>query len=114
MVEVAAARHDHRHVEPVSHLPDPGLLHRGGDAHVQDVRARGVDGLDHHVDIRVFVVAGVPPRHVPVAVQRAGDRDAREWAAPRFPDSEIGAISCRELPVQVLVVGFLRNPVPEC
>jgi hypothetical protein len=36
------------------------------------------------------------------------------WAAPRFPDSRIGAISCCELPVQVLVVGFLRSPVPEC
>src|SRR5258708_23214073 len=36
------------------------------------------------------------------------------WAAPPFPDSGIGAISCCELPVQVLVVGFLRSPVAEC
>jgi len=36
------------------------------------------------------------------------------WAAPRSSDSRIGAISCCELPVQVLVVGFLRSPVPEC
>jgi hypothetical protein len=36
-----------------------------------------------------------------------------EWAAPRFPDSVIGAISCCELPVQVLVEGLLRGPVPE-
>ena len=34
-----------------------------------------------------------------------------KWAAPRFPDSGIGAISCRTLPVQVLVVDFLRSPV---
>jgi hypothetical protein len=31
-------------------------------------------------------------------------------AAPRFPDSVIGAISCCELPVQVLVEGLLRGP----
>src|SRR5260221_2237725 len=36
------------------------------------------------------------------------------WAAPPFPDSGIGAISCCERPVQVLVVGFLRSPVAEC
>src|SRR6266550_9568921 len=36
------------------------------------------------------------------------------WAAPRFPDNGIGAISCRELPVQVLVEGLLRSPVGEC
>jgi MFS family permease len=36
------------------------------------------------------------------------------WAAPRFPDSGFGAISCRTLPVQVLVVDFLRSPVAEC
>ena len=35
------------------------------------------------------------------------------WAAPRFPDSGIGAISCCTLPVQVLVVDFLRSPVAE-
>jgi hypothetical protein len=35
------------------------------------------------------------------------------WAAPRFPDSGIGAISCCTLPVQVLVVNFLRSPVAE-
>jgi hypothetical protein len=33
------------------------------------------------------------------------------WAAPRFPDSLIGVISCCELPVQILVVDFLRSPV---
>jgi len=36
-----------------------------------------------------------------------------EWAAPNFPDSGIGAISCCTLPVQVLIVDFLRSPVPE-
>src|SRR5258708_17621409 len=36
------------------------------------------------------------------------------WAAPHFPDSGFGAISCRTLPVQVLVVDFLRSPVAEC
>ena len=36
-----------------------------------------------------------------------------DWAAPRFPDSGIGAISCCTLPVQVLVVNFLRSPVAE-
>jgi hypothetical protein len=36
------------------------------------------------------------------------------WAAPRFPDSGIGAISCCELLFQVPVMGFLRSPVPEC
>ena len=35
------------------------------------------------------------------------------WAAPRLPDSGIGAISCCTLPVQVLVVNFLRSPVAE-
>jgi hypothetical protein len=35
------------------------------------------------------------------------------WAALRFPDSVIDAISCCELPVQVLVEGLLRGPVPE-
>ena len=35
------------------------------------------------------------------------------WAAPRFPDSVIDVISCCELPVQVLVEGLLRGPVPE-
>jgi len=38
----------------------------------------------------------------------------RKWAASRFPDSRIEAISCCELPVQVLVMGFLRSPVAEC
>ena len=37
-----------------------------------------------------------------------------EWAAPRFPDSRFGAISCCTLPVQVLVVDFLRSLVAEC
>jgi uncharacterized protein YfaA (DUF2138 family) len=36
------------------------------------------------------------------------------WAAPRFPDSLIDAISCCELPVQVLVVDFLRSLIAEC
>ena len=36
------------------------------------------------------------------------------WAAPIFSDSGIEAISCCALPVQVLVVDFLRSPVPEC
>jgi hypothetical protein len=36
------------------------------------------------------------------------------WAASRFPDSGIGAISCCTLPAQVLVVGFLRSPIAEC
>ena len=36
------------------------------------------------------------------------------WAASHFPDSFICVISCCELPVQVLVVGFLRSPVTEC
>src|SRR5260370_22404724 len=36
------------------------------------------------------------------------------WAAPPFPDSGIGAISCCTLPIQVLVVGLLRSPVAEC
>ena len=35
------------------------------------------------------------------------------WAALRFPDSGIGAISCCTLPVQVLVVNFLGSPVAE-
>jgi len=35
------------------------------------------------------------------------------WGASRFPDSWIDAISCCELPVQVLVMGFLRSPVVE-
>src|SRR5262249_34853964 len=38
---------------------------------------------------------------------------AAGWAAPNFPDSGIGAISCCTLPVQVLVMDFLRSPVPE-
>ena len=38
----------------------------------------------------------------------------REWAAPRFPDGRIAAISCRELPVQALSEGLLRSPVSEC
>jgi hypothetical protein len=37
-----------------------------------------------------------------------------EWAAPSFPDSRIDAISCCELPIQVLVEGLLRSPVAEC
>ena len=45
---------------------------------------------------------------------RADGSDPEDWAAPRFPDSVIGAISCCELPVQVLVEGLLRGPVPEC
>src|SRR2546429_5063205 len=36
------------------------------------------------------------------------------WAAPRFPDNGIGAISCGELLVQVLVERLLRSPVGEC
>ena len=36
-----------------------------------------------------------------------------EWAAPRFPDSRFGAISCCTLPVQVLVVDFLRSLIAE-
>jgi hypothetical protein len=40
-------------------------------------------------------------------------RQAATWAAPRFPDSEIDAISCCELPVQILVVDLLRCPVAE-
>jgi transposase-like protein len=43
----------------------------------------------------------------------ADKRRRGEWAAPRFPDSVIDAISCCELPVQVLVEGLLRGPVPE-
>jgi hypothetical protein len=37
----------------------------------------------------------------------------RHWAAPSFPDSGIGVISCCTLPVQVLVVNFLRSPIAE-
>ena len=40
--------------------------------------------------------------------------DHSTWAASHFPDSFICVISCCELPVQVLVVGFLRSPVTEC
>jgi hypothetical protein len=40
--------------------------------------------------------------------------EGTNWAAPSFPDSGFGAISCRTLPVQVLVVDFLRSPVAEC
>jgi hypothetical protein len=42
-----------------------------------------------------------------------GEFTAWLWVAPRFPDSGIGVISRCELPVQVLVVGFLRSTVPE-
>ena len=42
-----------------------------------------------------------------------GWRWRSSWA-PSFPDSGIGAISCCTLPVQVLVVDFLRSPVAEC
>jgi Transposase DDE domain len=48
----------------------------------------------------------------PAKGQRAHSSSAC-WAAPRFPDSGIGAISCRTLPVQILVVDFLRSPVAE-
>src|SRR5215471_14430578 len=49
-----------------------------------------------------------PPRRWP---RRRG---RGRWAAPHFPDSFINAISCCELPVQILVVGLLRSPVTEC
>ena len=35
------------------------------------------------------------------------------WEAPRFPDSFFDVNLCCELPVLVLVVDFLRCPVPE-
>ena len=35
------------------------------------------------------------------------------WEAPRFPDSCSDVNLCCELPIQVLVVDFLRRPVPE-
>src|SRR6266581_5545381 len=49
----------------------------------------------------------------PVARRRACP-GPRRWAAPRFPDSGFGANSCCTLPVQVLVVDFLRSPVAKC
>jgi transposase len=52
----------------------------------------------------------------PPAIRRLRDltRYRADWAASRFPDSGFGAISCCTLPVQVLVVDFLRSPVAEC
>lgn len=47
-------------------------------------------------------------------VDGAGELPFGGWAAPNFPDSGIEAISCCTLPAQVLVVDFLRSPVPEC
>ena len=66
----------------------------------------------------VEVLAGpVVPHRGPRIGMAGGDLDIPQvdaWAAPRFPDSRIEAISCCELPVQVLVMGFLRSPVAEC
>src|SRR5580658_560457 len=45
------------------------------------------------------------------------DRDADPvtlWAASHFPDSINWTISCRELPVQVLIMNLLRGPIVEC
>ena len=43
---------------------------------------------------------------------RSGD-SVVDWVAQPFPDSFISAISCCELPVQVLIVGLLRSPVSD-
>ena len=70
----------------------------------------------------------VPLHHAIVGIDLADDTQAavvtdhdsrviarrQVWAASHFPDSFICVISCCELPVQVLVVGFLRSPVTEC
>jgi hypothetical protein len=60
--------------------------------------------LDQAVNIHAPVVGG----DIHAAVGHSG-----RWAASCFPDSGIGAISCCTLPVQVLVVNFLRSPVAE-
>ncbi len=76
---------------------------------MQVVRASG--------GVRVFVDQAVQDGFsadlLCVDVGHGGAGSATFWAAPRFPDSIIGAISCCELPVQVLVEGLLRGPVPE-
>src|SRR5215467_8938831 len=64
---------------------------------------------------KVHAGAGVPPA-VTGSLWTVRGRNkvwCWDWAAPHFPDSFISAISCRELPVQVLVVGLLRSPVAE-
>ena len=66
--------------------------------------------------IRKLVAAGAATLTLGgIAAQCQLDKPFRRlaWAAPRFPDSGIGAISCCTLPVQVLVVNFLRSPVAE-
>ena len=47
----------------------------------------------------------------PYTDERLGTRAV--WAAPRFPDYGIDVISCRGLPVQVLVECLLRGPVAD-
>src|SRR5258708_4398274 len=47
-------------------------------------------------------------------MQLSSARAGSVWAAPRFPEGGLGAISCCTMPVQVLVVDFLRSPVAEC
>ena len=56
---------------------------------------------------------GIVRPHLHV-VRREDNVNGAIWAASHFPDSFICVISCCELPVQVLVVGFLRSPVTEC
>ena len=74
--------------------------------------------LEEREEISRGLAAGESVRAMARRLGRAPSTVCREvaanWAAPRFPDSGIGAISCCPLPVQVLVVDFLRSPVAEC
>ena len=36
------------------------------------------------------------------------------WSAPRFPDSGLCVVLCRELAIQVVGADFVRGPVAEC
>jgi hypothetical protein len=63
------------------------------------------DALDRVAQDFGHIVRGEP---VDVVQPRS-----EHWAAPRFRVSTIGAISCCELPVQVLVMDFLRSPITE-
>ena len=63
----------------------------------------------------VFVRMSHDPRtKAYVAKRTAEGKTAKEWSALFFPDSYLIAMSCRGLPVQVLVVDLLRGLVSEC
>src|SRR5437667_5928234 len=69
---------------------------------------RALDGVaGAGADIEIPPIWGLFDRHVDA---HSGAVVAGVWAAPRFPDNGIGAISCGELLVQVLVEGLLRSP----